>query len=109
MRYVVDRTEILEEGTYTYRRISFQEARQWLTADDFRSKVNCAETTAAAVAAFGVHIPFYRNCPPLTMLPGDEALVFRIVPPKGTPRLFQGKEGISIEFECDVGLLTRVA
>jgi hypothetical protein len=109
MRFVLNSAVITAPGRYSYRLLTVDEARSWLAAGTFTSTIGYAETALAAEAVFGIPIPTNRST--IMMEPGDEALVFRLVFPPGTPRLAPGEKGnLSPDFilsHCEIGLLVR--
>jgi hypothetical protein len=111
MRYILNSAVITAPGRYSYRLLTVSEAKAWLAAGTFTSTIGYAETALAAEALFGVPIPTNRSI--ITMSPGDEALVFRLVFPPGTQRISPGEKGnLSPEFilsNCEIGLLVREA
>jgi hypothetical protein len=111
MRYILNSAVITKPGRYEYRLLTADKAREWLQRGEFTSTIGYPETALAAEALFGVPITCNRST--VTMSPGDEALVFRLIFPPGTPRIAPGDKGrLTPEFilsNCEIGLLTREA
>lgn len=109
MRYILNSAVITSPGRYEYKLISLEEAKAWLRGGDWESTIGYPETAAVLERLTGVSIPVNRKI--IRMEPGDEALVFRLVFPPGTPRLDPTQKGmVSEEFlleHCEIGLLRR--
>lgn len=134
VRYVLNSAVITAPGTYVYGLIDLDAARAWLTApcgiclhssgemdhlpcrdcegtgrQPFISTVGYVETAEALADLTGVAIPINRQM--IAMKADDEALVFRLNFPPGTPRLTPQTKGLlSPEFilaHCEIGLLKR--
>ena len=101
---------ITAPGTYVYRHISVEEAKRWYFEGEIPiSTVGYEETAEALSQLLGVRIPVNRIT--IVMQPGDEALVFRLVLPPGTPRLLPHEKGRIAEHvragHWELGLLRR--
>jgi hypothetical protein len=111
VRYVLNSAVLTAFGSFTYEQISHAAAADWLRAGEFVSTVGYPETADAMTDLFGVSIPVNRAS--IQMAPGDEALVFRLVFPPGTPRLTPEAKGqLGLDFireYCEVGLLRCLA
>lgn len=109
MKYVLNSAVITAPGRYEYRLIPLDRATQWLKAGGWQSTIGYPETAEVLADLTGVAVPVDRRI--ITMAPGDEALVFRLVLPPGTPRLSpetKGKLGLRFFREhAEMGLLTR--
>lgn len=109
MRYVLNSAVITSPGRYEYRLVDADAARRWLAAGPFFSTIGYPETAEAFSAVLGVPIPVDRRI--ITMAPGDEALVLRLVFPPGTPRVNPADKGrLSPEFilqHAEMGVLKR--
>jgi hypothetical protein len=81
MKYLLNSAVITSPGTYNYRHITLEEARVWLDKGGWESTIGYPETAEALQNITGIPIPVNRNT--ITMQDGDEALVFRLVFPKG--------------------------
>ncbi|HXH11174.1 MAG TPA: DUF1874 domain-containing protein [Alphaproteobacteria bacterium] len=119
MRYILNSAVVTAPGHYEYRSsravdhawsYRLDEAAAWLAEPGWISTVGYAETAAAMSELFGVEIPVDRRT--ITMHPGDEALVFRLVFPAGyrPDPATKGQLGAAfIREHCEVGLLRRLA
>lgn len=109
-RYILNSAVVTAPGRYEYRLVDAAAARRWLLdAPEPESAIGYAETAEAFSAALGVPIPVDRRI--ITMSPGDEALVLRLVFPPGTPRINLGDKGnLSPEYilrHAEMGVLRR--
>jgi hypothetical protein len=84
MKYILNSAVITSPGRYEYRLVDAAAAKAW-ARDGFQSTVGYEETAAALAELLGVPVPVDRRT--ITMQPGDEALVFRLAFPPGTPRI----------------------
>lgn len=109
MRYILNSAVITSAGGFNYRIISLEEARQWIGAGPYRSTIRYRETALALAALVGHDVAIRDE--QIRMQPGDEALVFRLVFPPGSPRLPVDMKGeIDIKFildNCELGILVR--
>ena len=76
MRYLLNSAVVTAEGVYTYRRITLAEAVGWLRAGDWVSRIGYPQNAAVIERLCGRHCPVSRE--PVTMAPGDEALIMRL-------------------------------
>ncbi len=110
-RYILNSAVITAPGVYEYRLITPEEAREWLRQGDWVSTVGYAETAEALATLAGMEIPVNRVI--IKMEPGDEALVFRVVLPPGTPRITPEMKGMLtrefIEQNSEIGILKRLS
>lgn len=138
-RYILNSAVITSPGSYIYSLIPVELARAWLRRGPFESTVGYPETAAAlerltaqpcgvclhssgeldrlpcpdcgGTGETVIRIPVNRRA--ITMLVGDEALVFRLVLPPGTPRIDPADKGkLTPEFvaaNCEIGLLRKTA
>lgn len=110
MRYILNSAVITSPGLYSYRLLTQEEAREWAARGQFLSTVGYEETAQALSEFLGTLVPVNRTT--IRMAPGDEALVFRLVLPPGTPRIAPDEKGRLREalqrgwWEC--GLLVRI-
>ena len=85
-RYILNSAVITSPGEYSYRLISVDEARGWLAREEgYISTIGYEQTSAALERLTGHRVPVNRVT--IEMQPGDEALVFRLKFPPGTPRI----------------------
>jgi len=107
MRYVLNSAVVTSPGRYVYRLVTAGEAGEWLRSGPFTSTVGYEETAEALRLLTGVAIPVDRR--QIKMAPGDEALVFRLVFPPGTPRLPADRKGVLtpewVLGHCEAGVL----
>lgn len=123
-RYLLNSAVITAPGSYDYELVTAAQARDWYsngTATGISgrrrphpapiSTIGYAETAAALGELLGVEIPVDRRS--ITMEPGDEALVFRLVFPPGTPRIDPKDKGALgaalVAGHYELGILTRSA
>ena len=85
MRFIINSGVITAHGFYEYQPFTVDQARNWLAEGEWQSNVGYPETAAALTALTGIEIPVNRIV--TNMNPGDEALMFRLAFPPGTPRL----------------------
>lgn len=110
-RYALNSAVLTAPGTYTYRIVTPEEARDWWHEGPVHSTIGYPETCEAMRAILRVDVPVNREV--VRMEPGDCALVFRIALPKGERRLSVGRKGAQGQAfllrHCEIGLLTRAA
>lgn len=110
MKYILNSAVITYPGDYRYELIDAAEARRW-TADGFVSTVGYEQTADALSQLLGQPVPVDRRT--IAMKEGDEALVFRLVFPAGTPRIDPADKGRLAQAVMDghyeLGLLARLA
>lgn len=109
MRYILNSAVITAPGTYRYACIPVELAQDWLKRGPYECTIGYAETCAAFESLLGVAVPMNRKN--IIMDRGDEALVFRLVLPPGTPRITAENKGmLTPEFvkeHSEIGLLQR--
>lgn len=113
MRYVLNSAVLTAFGRWEYQPLEIPAVQSWLGADPYVSTIGYAETAQALEEVCGLapgSVPVQRTT--ITMQPGDEALVFRLVFPSGyrpdpTAKGKLGREYILKHSEC--GLLRRLA
>jgi len=110
-RYLLNSAVITSPGTYTYRLISPEEARAWyFSGPEPESTIGYEETAVALSQLLGVPIAVNRKT--IVMSSGDEALVFRLVLPPGTPRISPQDKGRIMEHvkagHWELGLLRKL-
>lgn len=91
MRYLLNSAVLTSPGEYNYRLVDINQAVAWLLDGEFVSAIRYDQTAEALSMITGVDIPTRDTT--LVMEAGDEALVFRLVFPPGTPRVPQGLKG----------------
>ncbi len=110
-RYILNSAVITAPGVYEYCLISPAEAREWLRQGGWVSTVGYAETAEALSTLSGMEIPVNRII--IKMEVGDEALVFRVVLPPGTPRITPETKGMLtrefLEQHSEIGILRRLS
>lgn len=111
MRYLLNSAVITTPGRYEYRLITDELARQWYeTGDEPVSTIGYVETAEALGQLLGRPIAMDRRT--VEMEEGDEALVFRLKLPPGSPRIDPSDKGrISREVllgHFELGLLTKI-
>lgn len=84
-RYLLNSAVITAPGVYAYTLLDAQAARQWYAQGPVLSTIGYQETADALGELLGVSVPVDRRT--IQMEPGDEALVFRLAFPPGTPRI----------------------
>lgn len=97
-------------GRYDYRLISPEEARAW-AAQGYVSTIGYQETADALAQLLGMPVSVDRRT--IQMAAGDEALVFRLALPPGTPRIAPGDKGALgkavLAGHFELGLLSRLS
>lgn len=110
MRYLLNSAVITSPGIYEYQIMSVEEAREWIADGPFTSTIGYQETAVALSSLLERNI--VQNRTTITMKPGDEALVFRLAFPPGTPRINPNDKGAvlnAIDAKWyELGLLTRL-
>ena len=106
MRYILNSAVITSPGTYRYRLLSVEEAKDWLDRGGFYSTIGYEETADAFERIFGVRPEVRREL--IKMNPGDEALVFRLTKRLGdvSKKGHIGMEEVLANLE--IGLLERI-
>ncbi|MEM0288102.1 MAG: DUF1874 domain-containing protein [Nitrososphaerota archaeon] len=110
MRYILNSAVITSYGTYVYEPMTVEEAKRWAKNGPFISTIGYEET--AAVLSQLLQIPIQVNRTTIKMEVGDEALVFRIVLPPGSPRIDPQDKGrianVISSNQWELGLLSRI-
>ena len=110
-RYLLNSAVITSEGIYQYKLITPQEAQQWFRNGNAPLSTIGYEETAFALSVL-LGAPIQVNRITIRMEPGDEALVFRLVLPPGTPRIQPHEKGRITEHvkagHWELGLLKRL-
>jgi len=76
MRYLLNSAVITSEGVYEYRLVSPTEAREWLRAGGWVSRIGYPQTADHIEKLSGVRPELSREASPMEV--GDEALVVRL-------------------------------
>lgn len=76
MRWLLNSAVITTPGTYVYRLLDREEARAWLLAGGWESRIGYSTTADHIAELCGIRPPLSREASP--MQPGDEALVVRL-------------------------------
>ena len=76
MRYLLNSAVIPNDGDYSYKKISIEEASKWLAKDKFVSIVGYKETCQAIRELFGYDLKSCRT--KVNLLINDECLVVRL-------------------------------
>lgn len=109
-RYILNSAVITAPGEWRYSLITPAQARVWVEPG-FLSTVGYEQTAAALTQLLGVPVSVERRT--IVMLPGDEALVFRLAFPPGTPRIDPGDKGrlsdAIMAGHYELGLLQRLS
>ena len=111
-RYVLNSAVITSPGRYFYRLLTPEKAREWwLKGPTPVSTIGYEETAEALSQLLNVYVPVNRIT--IRMQPKDEALVFRLVLPPGSPRIDPKDKGqIASHVKAghwELGLLTMEA
>lgn len=110
MRYLLNSAVITKPGLYRYATCDAAAAKEWYADGGAESAIGYAETAAALSLLLNAAIPVQRV--QIAMQPGDEALVFRLVFPPGTPRIDpwdKGRLGELLEAgHWELGFLVRI-
>ena len=111
-RYLLNSAVITAAGSYTYVLLTTEQAGSWYEAGpEPVSTIGYEQTADALGRLLGRSVRVDRRT--IQMQPGDEALVFRLVFPPGTPRIDPADKGaldralMAQHFE--LGLLRRDA
>jgi len=83
VRYIMHSAVITSPGLWDYKLITPREARAWADAGPYRSTVGYPQAAEALEAILGHPVPVRRVAATLRLT--DEALVFRLVFPPGSP------------------------
>lgn len=111
MKYLLNSAVITAPGQYQYIHITADQAREWMGGEMVLSTIRYQDTANAMSQVLGRRVDV--NNVTITMRPGDEALVFRLVFPPGTARVEVEEKGrLNIDFilaNCEIGLLIRIS
>lgn len=109
MKYILNSAVITSPGTYTYELISIEEAKRWVVSETWESTIRYKETANALSKITGVPVPVMNIT--INMKEGDEALVFRLVFPRGYRPDPSRKGDLGEDFivkHCETGILKRI-
>lgn len=110
-KYILNSAVITAPGTYEYRLITPEEAKAWYNQQPTPISTIGYEETATALSLL-LQTTIEMNRITIKMEPGDEALVFRLVLPPGTPRIQPHEKGRIAEHiqkgHWELGLLKRL-
>lgn len=110
MKYLLNSAVITSPGVFRYELLSPDEARQWAASGEFVSSIGYEETALALSCLLDQTVTVNRVT--VKMEPGDQALVFRLVLPPGSPRIDpqdKGRLGEIVQARSfELGLLTRI-
>ncbi len=107
MRYVLNSAVVTTPGVYRYGLLSRVNMLLWLNEGPYESTLAYQETIDALQVLAPTHA-FALNRKSITMVPGDQALVFRLRT-RNDPML---KGSLGIEYvlnHCEIGLLEKVS
>lgn len=107
MKYLLNSAVITAPGTYEYEHISLYHMKEFLK-EKWESCIGYPETAMALAKIASADIPISRKT--ITMQPGDEALVFRLVFPQGYRPDPAQKGAMGQDFivkHSEIGLLRR--
>lgn len=111
MRYLLNSAVLTAFGAYMYVPLSVEAAQAWLAAGPYLSTIGYAETAEALAQLTGVPVAVNRQT--IAMVGGDEAVVFRLVLPPGSPRIDPRDKGQIAGHVAaghwELGLLRRTA
>jgi len=111
MRYYLNSAVITNPGTYEYHLVSIDQAKEWDTNGVVQSTIGYEQTADALNEILGHSVPISRTT--IKMQPKDEALVFRLVFPQGSPRIDPADKGRLkkeiIEGHFELGILIRLS
>jgi len=110
-RYILNSAVLTDFGTYEYMPMTPEEARRWYAEGEVPvSTIGYEETASALSQLLSVTVPVNRIT--IKMAPGDEALVFRLVLPPGSPRIDPRDKGRIMQVvsagHWELGLLRRL-
>jgi hypothetical protein len=106
-RYVLNSAVITNEGDFRYKKITVEEARQWINEGPYLATVGYQETIAAFALLFNHKLELNRQR--ITMQNQDEALIFRLDYRLNDPRL-KGHTGPEFILDhLEIGILRRIA
>lgn len=111
MNYLLNSAVITSPGLYDYTLISVEQARWWMKTRKWKSTIRYRETVIALSGLVGIDVK--ENDEIIKMKPEDQALVFRLVFPRGSNRIPKDAKGnLSTQFVLDnheIGVLTRIS
>jgi hypothetical protein len=108
-KYILNSAVLTAFGEYVYKQLPLFDATFWLQTCDWESTIGYPETAEALSKISQIQIPVNRKV--ITMQPGDEALVFRLVFPQGYRPDPSQKGVMGQDFvlkNCEIGLLKRI-
>jgi hypothetical protein len=110
-KYILNSAVLTSFGLFFYTAITPEEAREWYADGvDVVSTIGYEETAQALSQLLGRPVPVNRVT--IKMESGDEALVFRLVLPPGSPRIApQDKGAIASHVQAghwELGLLRKL-
>lgn len=110
--YILNSAVITAPGHYVYQVIDKSQAESWIACrPDFISTIGYEQTAEALSELLGKAISVDRRT--IKMAPQDEALVFRLVFPPGTPRIEPHEKGrlsaALLAGHYELGILLRIA
>lgn len=105
MRYLMNSAVIPEPDVYRYELVTAAEARRWLAAGRWESRIGYAETARYIGRTLGVRCPLSRAI--TQMDPGDAALVVRLNYRPQDPRMKRQQPQFAAE-DWEIGLLRRI-
>jgi hypothetical protein len=110
-KYILNSAVLTSFGLFFYTAITPEEAREWYgDGAEVVSTVGYAETAEALSQLLGRPVSVNRTT--ITMQEGDEALVFRLVLPAGSPRIDPKDKGTITSHvnagHWELGLLRRL-
>ncbi len=104
--YLLNSAVITAFGTFEYEQVTIEQAKSWLNHSTWESTIGYPETAEALQQITNWKIPVNRK--QIIMLPGDEALVFRLTKRLELPEM-KGRQGVeTILANCELGLLRRL-
>ena len=110
-RYLLNSAVLTDFGTYEYTSMTPEAARRWYAEGEAPTSTIGYEETAAALSQL-LNAPVPVNRVTIKMEPGDEALVFRLVLPPGSPRIDPRDKGQILRHldagHWELGLLRRL-
>jgi len=112
MKYLLNSAVITSFGLFYYSPITPEKAREWYgDGADVVSTIGYPETAEALSQLLGR--PVQVNRVTISMQEGDEALVFRLVLPVGTPRIDPKDKGAIVQHvnagHWELGLLRKTS
>lgn len=105
MRYLLNSAVITTAGKYSYRLISVEEAKEWLSQGDYMSTIGYPETAKALEVLTGFKCEVNRGL--ISMKDGDEALVFRLTKRLEDPSKKGRLTPQEVIESCEIGILRK--